>query len=466
MTSLETVRQVCLAVYQAIASVQQQHPDFLNEKYRSLPLQQPSYQTMFTDRLSTRLSKLSDGQALVTEVESTLKVLFTPDFFQASDFRQLILQISQIIELPPEVQPQQPDPVASQSSVPMEQSSDAIALLLLDAENFQPDIDTEKFLAESCTYPLQVKIAFANWHSLGKKDVEFHKRHYDLMHVPGGKDMADGKMIAVGSSIHEHYPSAKEILVCSSDQVMTSLCTKLRQRGLTVYQVRKLKDGSVTVFNSQTNETRTRSNSPAIPPLETCIAQLKEMIRFEQHRSGQAWVPLAKISQLFRDQYKFAVSQVVTTYSPGKQAKDLFLERPGDFAVHHPPGQEIHISLFQVAGGIAAPNQAVTNPAPKEQAPAAPNPSNATKLKAATPLKQAAELEAALVQIVKEATANVVGGYVDIAIVGSHFHKRYQQPVTAVLKQLKGNKKFLDFLKSCKALKVQQKDEVWQVTCL
>ncbi|MGC8713560.1 MAG: hypothetical protein ACP5RH_14320 [Leptodesmis sp.] len=464
MTSVETVRQVCLTVYQAIASVQQQHPEFLNEKYRSLPLQQPGHQATFTDRLSTRLSKLPDGQAVVAEVEATLRSLFTPDFFQTADFATLITEISQIMGLPSD-SPPPPDSTASLPVPPDERPADAIALLLLDAENFQLDVATERFLAESCTCPLQVKIAFANWRSLGKKDLEFHNRHYDLMHVPGGKDMADGKMIAIGSSIHEHYPLAKEILVCSSDQVMTSLCTKLRQRGLVVYQVRKEQDGSVTIFNSHTNETWRRPNSPAIPPLEICIAQLKELIRSEQQQSGQAWIPLSRISQLFHKQNEFTISQAVTTHSPGKKARDLFLDRPGDFAVHQPPDhQEIYISLFQVAGG-AVPNPVVTRSEAQEQATPVANSPNTTKVNAAKPFKQATELEAALVQIVKEATVGVAEGFVDISIVGSHFHKRYQQPVTTVLKQLQVNKKFLNFLTSCKALKVQQKNKVWQVAC-
>ncbi len=231
-----------------------------------------------------------------------------------------------------------------------------------------------------------------------------------------------------------------------------------------MYQVRKQKDG-VTIFNSHTHETQKQPNPPAIPPLETCIAALKELIRSEQQQSGQAWIPLAKISQLFRKQYGFAISQAVTTYSPGKKARDLFLERPGDFAVHQPPGQEIHISLFQVSASAAAPNQAEISPVVQEQATPSSSSSEATKVKALTPINTATALEAALVQIVKEATANVAGGYVDIAIVGGHFHKRYQQPVTAVLKQLKTNKTFPNFLDACKALKVQRKGTIWQVTC-
>ncbi|WP_228371539.1 hypothetical protein [Trichormus azollae] len=56
-----------------------------------------------------------------------------------------------------------------------------------------------------------------------------HERSYDLVHVPAGRDNADGKMIAFGSSIHEVYPHAKEVLVCSSDKVMTNSCKNLQQ---------------------------------------------------------------------------------------------------------------------------------------------------------------------------------------------------------------------------------------------
>ena len=56
--------------------------------------------------------------------------------------------------------------------------SGGIAILLLDAENLKLKVNTEQFLAGLCGYPLQVKIAFANWKnsSIGKLDAEFYDR--------------------------------------------------------------------------------------------------------------------------------------------------------------------------------------------------------------------------------------------------------------------------------------------------
>ena len=54
-----------------------------------------------------------------------------------------------------------------------------VAVLLLDAENLQFNNETEKFLSSVCNYPIQVKVAFANWCRKGKLDAELHARNYD-----------------------------------------------------------------------------------------------------------------------------------------------------------------------------------------------------------------------------------------------------------------------------------------------
>lgn len=61
--------------------------------------------------------------------------------------------------------------------------------MLLDAENLKLDINRKTFLTSLSKYPLQVKIAFANWRNLasGKQYGELYGRGYQLVHVPGGK---------------------------------------------------------------------------------------------------------------------------------------------------------------------------------------------------------------------------------------------------------------------------------------
>jgi NYN domain len=90
-----------------------------------------------------------------------------------------------------------------------------------------------------CKSTLQIKIAFANWRAIGKqRDGELNDRGYQMIHVPAGKNSADLKMTALGSSLFVAYPNVKEVFVCSSDSDLAHLCNTLRLHGLTAYAVR------------------------------------------------------------------------------------------------------------------------------------------------------------------------------------------------------------------------------------
>jgi hypothetical protein len=269
-----------------------------------------------------------------------------------------------------------------------------------------------------------------------------------------GKDMADGKMIAIGTSIHEHYPSAKEVLVCSSDKVMTSLCTKLRQKGLVVYRVRK-QDDSITLVNSETGETDYYSSKPLsdIISLDSGVDQLKELIRFEQRQTSSSWVKLSRLSLLFQASSGCTITEFICAHRLGKRARDLFLNRPMDFVVFQPLEQpELYITLFEIPASAATEAQAQDNSSRSVLA------QNGLTIK--TPL----DLEMELTTIVKALIAKAPGNYVDISFLASQFNTQYGQPITTVLKQLNLKQKYPTFLKSCKSLTVQPKGKGWQVT--
>ncbi|MFN6569377.1 NYN domain-containing protein [Dendronalium sp. ChiSLP03b] len=238
-------------VCQAMIAIQEQQPELLLEKYRNVQWLNSSNQSNLTAKFIEILSQTSDKDALLQKLHKYLKALLIPEAFTSLILVELIEKLRQINTIKTElnslatiadVKLSEPDRSAANSfAVP----KTGIAVLLLDAENLQLNNDTEKFLKEVCNYPIQVKIAFANWCSMGKRDIELHGRGYDLIHVPTGRDNADGKMIALGSSIHERYANAKEVLVCSSDKVMTNLCNHLQQNGLIVYQVSKQGEGLI-----------------------------------------------------------------------------------------------------------------------------------------------------------------------------------------------------------------------------
>ncbi|WP_016866833.1 MULTISPECIES: NYN domain-containing protein [Fischerella] len=346
------VNQISNYVYQAIATIQEQQPELLLEKYRNIDWRSSRNQSAFTAKLTELLNSNYAHHALFSELQRFLKVLLTPESFNSSILINLLDTIRQLYshhtESDNSLLPQNPE-LSKQISVinhTQNLQNVGIAILLLDAENLQINIEVEKFLTTICACSLQVKIAFANWRSLGKFDVELHERGYELIHVPPGRDNADGKMIAFGSSIYERYPKAKEILVCSTDHVMTNLCNHLQQNGLTVYRVSKQGE-TLTVLNSNTG--KIINFIANIPSLDKFIKQLKKIIKAEQKRTNSYWIQLAKISQSFKNQYQISISEVVYKHFPGKRARDIFINYPNEFVIHQiDEKSELYVALFEI----------------------------------------------------------------------------------------------------------------------
>ncbi len=332
-------------------------------------------------------------------------------------------------------------------------SRPAIAILLLDAENLQLDAKMEQFLTTVSTYPLQVKIAFANWSKMGKRDEELHQRGYELIHVPVGKDNADGKMIALGSSVHERYTHAKEVIVCSSDKVMTNLCNHLQQNGLMVYQA--IKKGEVLiVLNSSTGKQITQfpKATPEIPTIEIFIQQIKQLIQAEQEHNKFSWVKLSLLSKIYKTKYNLTITQVVSQHLPGKKARDIFINYPVDFAVHQvDTSSEIYITLFEI------------NHSPPLNSTENGSLSSKNKSPLLSSINSAADLETALKAILQELTIQSPASYIYIGLLAGGFNQRYGQPITEQIKSLKLNGNFLKFLQSCNSFNLEQTAKGWQV---
>jgi hypothetical protein len=318
--------------------------------------------------------------------------------------------------------------------------------LLLDAENLQISTYTEKFLATICTCPIQVKIAFANWSNRGKLDVDLHERGYDLIHVPSGRDNADGKMIAFGSSIHERYPNVKEVFVCSSDKVMTNLCNNLQQRGLIVYQVSQQGE-NIRLLNSVTGKVIRHNLKylPDIPDIEQLIQYLKGLIKAEQKRTNSSWVKLSIISNLFKSKYKLTITQVLYKHFPGKKTRDLFTSYPADFAVHQiDETSELYVTVFE----NNQPHNSLVN---------------VEKSHRINDISAQADLEQALQQIIIDLTGATPNSYINIGILGSKFRHKYGKSITDQIKELQLSSKFMKFLHSCSSFEIRQTAKGWEV---
>ena len=327
--------------------------------------------------------------------------------------------------------------------------------MLLDVENLQLTIETEKFLEGICHYPIQIKVAFANWRSMGKKDAEFHQRGYQLIHVPPGKDSADLKMATVGASIFVHYPTAKEIFVCSSDRALTHLSNTLQAHGLTVFQVRKQID-KIIVLNSKTGQVETHAlvTLLEITPLEQLVIQLKELIKKEQQRTSTQWIKVSTISALFRDNYGLVLNEVVASHFPDTKTRDIFLKYPTDFVVHKPSEtSQTYVTLFEVKLSPQPPILSKENLNTSIVAPA--------KL---TDINSLEDLERAIVQIVGDLTGNYPENSVFLSNVGSEFHRQYGKQITQIIKDFNLGRKFPKFLQSCDSLQLKKAEKGWQVS--
>lgn len=331
-------------------------------------------------------------------------------------------------------------------------SKTEIAVLLLDAENLQINIETEKFLTTVCNCPIQIKIAFANWCRMGKLDIELHERGYDLIHVPAGKDNADGKMIALGSSIHEKYPKVKEVLVCSSDKVMTNLCNHLQQHGLVVYQVSKHGE-DITVLNSSTGQlVKQVANSVLdIPTIAQFIQQIKELIKAEQKRTNNTWIKLNTISQNYKNKYHLTISQIAAKHFPGKKAREIFINHPQEFVLHQiAQNAAVYITLFDIKSEQVENHQYLAE-------------INHDKLLALPNIATKVDLEQALKQIINELTNHIPGSYINIGPLSIQFQQQYGKPITKQIKSLQLSGNFLKFLQSCKSFQIRKSTKGWEI---
>jgi len=182
--------------------------------------------------------------------------------------------------------------------------SGGIAILLLDAENLKLKVNTEQFLASLCDYPLQVKIAFANWKnpSIGKLDAELYDRGYELIHVPGGANSADGKMIAFGAAILYRYRDVRQVFVCSSDGLLNHLCNQLQNQGLTVFRVRR-QNSVLSVENLLTGDTNHYSceREMEIPSFEELANQVAELLKAEHKSIEERIASFSSVAELFQE---------------------------------------------------------------------------------------------------------------------------------------------------------------------
>lgn len=466
--------------------MQQEQPQWLASKYRNIQWSQAKYGTILEKNFTAHLAPNLTDKILLKQINNYCQQLFAPEYLLTVDYQQVQQNINDLVNqylgkeylsidqnnyhnhhnVSANLQENKIHQVISHSNQESYQTNyhnpapsiAGIAVLLLDAENLQLGADTEKFFAENCHYPIQIKIAFANWRSMGKRDLELHERGYQLIHIPPGKDNADLKMATLGSSIFIYYPNTKEVLVCSSDRGLIHLGQTLQNHGMTVYQVRKQKN-QITMLNSQTGEVKTHilGDNVDVPAVDQFIKQLQNLIQQEIVRTNYHWVKLSRISALYSETYNLSISAVVSVHFPGHQARDIFINYPNYFAIHKPTeSSHLYITTFQLIDD---------SPLPIDDHLEKNSKIDKTTEYLITDIQSFEDLEKCVMQIVNEATANSPDTYIPISHIGSQFYHTYQIPITNIIGRFQTTSKLPKFLQLCSCLKLQKTDNNgWLVT--
>lgn len=437
-----------------------------------------------------------------TIAQEFLKVLSSPEFLESSTFQQFIQKIQRPTENLPQAKDQE------------------IAILLLDTENLKLDSNIEKFLGTLCKYPLQVKIAFANWRNptIGKQDAELYERGYQLIHVPSGNSSADAKMIAIGSSLFLQYPKVKEVFVCSGDWLLTHLCNQLQNLGINVYWVRR-QDNTLKVENCQTGELNYYSIAlkTEIPSFEELAQKIEDIIKVEEQAIADRLQQLSTVATLFQEQRQLTIlnqpgllqkeqiapeekstesvtekkeeeksdtsqtklptpaTRAINSREEFEQGLILCIQRikikspDGKVTVAH-LGTEFRAvykkavsSVIQKLGLGSSFNEFLQSCSAFKIIPNEKGGEVEIAQPSLSDIKSRVDLEKALVNLLKSSTENSPGSYVSLATFGVRFSQVYGEAVGTVLENLKIEVKFVTLLKSCSAFKLEQTTKGWQV---
>ena len=356
-------------------------------------------------QLPTETEIAKSPNSVTVTTEELLQTFFSDSWLESSAFRHFIEKFQQLTK-------------------PSAKSAPGISILLLDAENLKLDINTETFLARLCKYPLQVKIAFANWKnpSIGKQDAELYERGYQLVHVPGGKDSADAKMIALGSSILRQYRTVKEVFVCSSDGILTHLCNQLQNQGLTVYWVRR-QNPNLKVENRNTGKVSHYSLAleTEIPSFEEFVQKIEELIKAERESITERLSKLTTVATLFQERCNLPL-------------------HPN----HMMSGSPVIVQEKEIPILEAESTQSLTGKENMEFDASATTISTLT----ATSINSLEVLEKILIAIIRSMAIESKQDYVSVTKLKTRFHTQCNEPADSIVKKLLPGFSLIKFFRS------------------
>lgn len=444
----------------------QEQSSKLQPQYQAVDWTAATAREKLSQAIAPRLQTFDSRAAALHWVQtSILTKLFQAEFLdteQPNNIQNDLLArlTSERDGFPAAVPVDDPKPAAeTQPEAALSSEPSGIAVLLLDAENLQLKPEEEAFLQQHCPYPIQVKLAFANWRKLGTLDQALHSRSYDLIHVPSGKDHADGKMIAMGSTIHAQYPQTKAVLICSSDSIMTSLHSQLAKNKIKAYQVTRANRGLTLASGVNGDREEVVLPKPIHLSLEQAIAHLAKIVTAECQRTQTPVARVTQVAAAFRAQHQLSLKDLALHYQAGEKALHLLEAYPEQFKLHQ-LGQpaEWFIELMQEPPLALSSQDSTLEPSQK----AAPEKAIADPSQSPQPFQSTKALKTALLQCLQQQTSNN-HPEVDVTAISIRFRQVYGEPISTVLRQLGLNKKLITFLSNQSEFSVRKDNARWWV---
>ncbi|WP_017300594.1 NYN domain-containing protein [Nodosilinea nodulosa] len=469
-----------------LMAAQAKHPSILTEPCRTWLLNASTEAQL--SKFLALLAKQPDRPALIKAVDRILDQIFVPAFKGTSAHGKLLQRVEALMALPA-AESAGSGPAAGSASANRRSgeyggftNAAGAGLLLVDAENMNPPETLETVLQTVAHHPIRYRLAFGNWRKLGRRDQEFYRRGYQMVHVPSGKNSADIKMSLDASLISLRNPSIREVFICSTDSDLSHLGYALLNLGITPYRV-SLHHDHFAVLNlakqtrqvfqlAQSDDDDALEASHAVevnlPTLAQIQRWLKILILQEQQANPGQPITLSHLGKLFRDRNQISVSQALQANASGKTLKQ-FLSAHAAFELIPMAGSnqtEVRLKApAQVPASAVPPQPAQAPDQPTTVAKSEPSKSEPSPNPMPIPesISDVPALEQALIKLLWGLSSQQSGGAVPLSVLSLHFAHVHQESLSSVLKRLGEPKGLPKFLLKCRSLRAYKQGPDWQV---
>ena len=218
--------------------------------------------------------------------------------------------------------------------------------------------------------------------------------------------------------------------------------------------------------------------------LPQLLEALENFTVLESQRSGNPWIRVTRLSELFYEKYGVLLETVAKAQGSHDSLRSL-IKSSKRFCIYGTPiPQEFYVALFQAVAPGFQPSQTMplrcrikqcseverhvsellqvgdtrenqldrAQKLPERQASSFP------------PIQSVNDLEAALIAITKSLVANNPQNYVSIGQLSQKFWGYYMQPIRVVMRSVCPDLKLIELLQVIPALQVKKVENAWQVT--